>query len=240
MPYMRDGTWSLSVERQVEGTRLAAFARVELAGRDSERLQVRLSPPFNVPVRIVHNPPEARPSAGQAVLLAPPGGGPAPHSIVDRDGAMTVVNVYPGLYRVMPIAPLSQYYVASVTLGGRDVFGQFVDFEPGAPAIEVVYKNDGGTVRGTVENCGRAVVTLVPQADALRQPELVYSGQCSEAGRFEIGNIRPGDYYAFAFSRQLMAVDLLPALGIYLNRAARVEVNSGQTASLDLKVTGVE
>ncbi len=124
-------------------------------------------------------------------------------------------------------------------MGGRDIFGQYVDLNPGAQPIEVTYKSDGGAVRGSIENCGEAVIVLAPRDVALRQNELVVTGRCSAGGHFEIDNVRPGDYYAYAFAKvDRGAAGFLASLGdpTVLHRAALVTVRAKEASSVELQV----
>jgi hypothetical protein len=73
-----------------------------------------------------------------------------------------------------------------------------------------VFESKGGGVRGTVEDCGSAIVVLKPQTPH-PEPQFIQTAQCSEGGRFDIANIRPGDYYAL-LSTNGRAHELIPAL----------------------------
>ena len=124
-------------------------------------------------------------------------------------------------------------------MGGRDIFGQYVELNPGAQPIEVTYKSDGGAVRGNIEDCGDAVIVLAPRDAALRQNELVATGRCSAGGHFEIDNVRPGDYYAYAFAKfDRGAAGFLASLGdpAVLHRAALVTVRAKQASTVELQV----
>src|ERR1035438_1938032 len=66
-------------------------------------------------------------------------------------------------------------------------------------AITVVYKTDGGVVRGTAENCASGGVVLVPRDPSLRRG-FSRSGPCDSSDRYEVRAMRPGEYYAVAFA----------------------------------------
>jgi hypothetical protein len=94
-------------------------------------------------------------------------------------------------------------------------------------------------VRGSIENCGGAVVLLAPRDVALRQTELLFTGRCSAEGHFEIDNIRPGDYYAFALAKlNLLPPEFMASLGdqTVINRAAPVTVRRKEATSVELKI----
>ena len=120
------------------------------------------------------------------------------------------------------------------------MLGENVEFSPGSLPITVIYKSDGGTVRGTVEDCAGATVTLAPQETKLLIGEFIQRAACDAAGRFQIGNIRPGEYYAYAFDRApgMLEYSRLanPAVA---NQAVRVTVRAGESSSITLKVTSL-
>ena len=69
----------------------------------------------------------------------------------------------PDSYRIMPVAPSGAYYLAAMTLGDRDVFGQPVEFTSGSVPLKVIFRSDGGAIRGTVEECGNATIAIAPE-----------------------------------------------------------------------------
>ena len=104
-----------------------------------------------------------------------------------------------------------------------------------SPPITILYKADGGGVRGTVEDCGSARLVLVPQERALRGlNDLIRHANCDATGHFEISNMRPGEYYAYAFDQQPPIKDVAELLE---NHAVRVTVRSGEFSGAALRVT---
>lgn len=238
---LHDGNWRISAESKGPEVILRGFLSVPVAGRDVEGLDLRLTPPFSVTIHTTIETPDPKmekPFAG--VLLAPAvGGGVFPQMHPASDGKLRMEPVYPGQYRVNPIRPDGPYYLASVTMGGRDIAGQYVELNAGALPIEVVYKSDGGTVRGSIENCGGAVIVLAPRDRALREQELLVTGRCTAGGHFEIRNIRPADYYAFAFEKfDWMGFEFLALLDdqSLINQAERVTVRANESSGVNLKV----
>ena len=66
-------------------------------------------------------------------------------------------------------------------------------------AVTVVYKSDGGSVRGRAENCAAGGVLLVP-SDPARRRVFSRSAPCDSSGLYEVRAVRPGDYLALAFA----------------------------------------
>ncbi len=125
------------------------------------------------------------------------------------------------------------YYAAAAMWNGRDVLGQVVELT-GPASLKMVYKNDGGTLRGTVEKGGDALVVLM--ADALPSGARVgYSGRCDADGMFSIPDVPPGLYTAVAV--QGFSVDpLRPDFASALTRdGKRVRIEARGTTSVNLR-----
>jgi hypothetical protein len=237
-----DGWWELSAEVAGSGVTLRALQSVTMAGRDNEGIQIQLSRPFSVPLEFVLETPDSTRQLPSNVMLRPLfwGGSVVPVSATDAQGHMRIDGVYPGAYRVTPIPVAGPYYLASIMLGTREMLGQDVEFNDGADALKIAYKSDGGTIRGTVEDCGTATVIVAPQDPALQRGEysLTASSRCTDDGHFEIRNLRPGRYLAFAFPQLEGTVyDFLSSLSMLIDKAVTVEVRPNETASAELKVT---
>jgi protocatechuate 3,4-dioxygenase beta subunit len=142
-------------------------------------------------------------------------------------------DLVPGRYLIVTQAGrIPGYYLASVFLGGHDVTGQEVELAPGAPPLKIVYKNDGGTVKGTVAQSEHAVVLLIPKGSA--DSNSIFSGRCGSGGAFAIEDVPPGDYYAAAFEH----VDLSSPgfMSTISAKASQVHVAPKSAATVDLGV----
>lgn len=131
----------------------------------------------------------------------------------DEDGNFSLDQVYPGAYRMLTARPPQGYYLDAVRVGEAEPFTPEVERSPGA-SLTLVYKTNGGTVRGTVEKCAAGWVVLVPQDPARRWPdalrEVGCDGQASGSDRYEITAVRPGQYYVLALSGNGAAPFLAP------------------------------
>jgi len=120
----------------------------------------------------------------------------------EEGGRFQIGGIYPGRYRILPLAERPSSYLASVQLGEREIFGKEIDLAPGSPPIHILYKSDGGGVRGTVEKGEGAIVALLPldesQSFRWEFPTIL---QCGPNGGFAAENLRPGDYNALAMGR---------------------------------------
>jgi len=236
-----DGGWRLAATTK----ELKAFKWVHVAGHDTERIALRLGAPFAVPGTIeVPGSPE---SPGGCIVLAPEeGGNDAPQSC-GGTREFTIPNVFRRAYWIQPLAfptfKNNDYYLASIALGERDAMGQAVELTPDSPPLHIVYKEGGGTLKGTVADCGRATVLVVPREAALRKNmfyRLIRRTSCSQSGGFQILNLRPGGYYAFALERYRAEPnefeELDPAI---TTKAAIVEIRDAETQTVELKVLAI-
>jgi hypothetical protein len=143
-----------------------------------------------------------------------------------------------GRYRIVPllgdVASMRSYYLASIRVAEREVLGEIVELTAASASVTVLYKADGGGVRGAVEDCGSAHVVLVPQERALqRLGEFIRQTACDAGGHFEISRIRPGEYYAYAFLQTPPPQDLAE---LPVNQAVRVTVRPGEFSDAALRV----
>ena len=240
-PVVHDGEWGAWAQLQSNGVKLRAFAAAHLMGRDLDRLELRLMAPFTVIGSFSFaGSADRRPEKAPEVFLKPSVSSDEGFKQVraNRDGSFKIENIYPGLYKVVALSPGPPYFVGSIRMGGADVLGQYIQIASGALPIEVMLESNGGGVRGRVEDCGSATVALLPQDRIAQDPQFVRTSRCGEAGRFDVADVRPGSYYAFAFDQWEGPVELLSGLDQALaNQAVSVRVEPGQVANVELRVT---
>jgi hypothetical protein len=161
----------------------------------------------------------------------------------DANGNFSMQYFYPGAYRIATTDAPAPYYLDSIRVGEAEP--STPEVEMGGPlAITLVYKTNGGTVRGTVENCRSGQVLLVPEDPAMRRPGFFRWAPCGGAAgpdRYEVGAVRPGDYYALALAsggvtpRPVIALAIAGKFDALFNQAERVQVRAGEASSADLK-----
>ena len=95
--------------------------------------------------------------------------------------------------------PPPPFYIDSVRLGEAALEGE-VELSAASSEVVIEYKANGGTVRGTVENCGAGKILLRSQSGLAWASK---GGACDDAGRFEIAGLRAGEYVALAFPSDL-------------------------------------
>jgi hypothetical protein len=112
-----------------------------------------------------------------------------------------------------------------------------VEIAPGAPPLTIVYKHGGGTVRGAVEGCAGGTVRLLPHDRAMWREGFVLFAPCDANGRYEIGSVRPGDYYAVAIAGDSATpwyADRWDDEGL-VKSAITVTVREGETSAADVR-----
>ena len=219
-----------------------------MTGHDIEGLKLRLAMPFALSGNVVVEIPQGAPSlpvpriflishAGrnQRQMEIPSIGRMDRRADSDEEGRFVLADVYPGVYRIevedLPPAP---YYLDEIWVGNAEIGSQEVNFA-GPLSIEVDYKTNGGSVRGEVTGHGSCGVWLVPQ-DVFRQGRnFLRFSLCDKSGHYQMNAVRPGDYYAIAFTGDelpwYMAID-----ANLQRRATSVTVIAGETVSADLRV----
>jgi hypothetical protein len=214
----RDGEWRLSATRnEARGQTTAIVSR-----HDLENVEIRLALPFSVPLIVDREGPVDN---RMPTLILSGVEGPATMSPLMGD---VIQKVYPGRYTIRTMATVPGSYVESVKLGDMDVTNQPFDLWSGAQPIRVTYRKGAATVRGTVDGSIGAVVVMEPGSSDSRTYQL-------SNGSFNIGGLRPGDYYIFAVDRQppfRMTEAIIKKL---LTGVEKIHVDKGASVMLNLK-----
>jgi len=237
-----EGEWRVFAETEGSYSKLRASAVFQVMGHDLDRLDLRLTVPFAVTGSVTLLPVEsAKPDRKAIGIFLQPlvaGSEGLGQTTADSNGNFRINNVYPGKYKIVAVSPGPPFFLNSVRMGNRELLGQYVDLISGALPVEIKFESEGGGVRGMVEDCGSATVVLAPQDSALQEPQFVQTTRCGDQGRFQIANVRPGDYYAFAFDQWGGAAELLSGLDQSLvNKAVRVRVERGALSNVALRIT---
>lgn len=238
-PAVRPGDWRVVAEVENGESSLMGFAAALVTGADVPGVTVRLAEPFTVTGKVEGAKPRSSDDLCESTSVSlistevahEASGG------VQENGSVRIPEVYPGRYKVQVCGVSSTSYLASVMLADRDVLGQEFMLGAGSPPLRVVFKSDGGSIRGVVEGEGTAIA-LVPADESLLDPMFVATTQAGEGGRFQIANLRPGEYHAYAFDRIGDADALTDA--VFLRSlsawATTVTVAHSQSVTVNLKV----
>lgn len=196
---VRRGDWQIRVQTAPEpdaqrqiGIPHFGSTPVSVGRRDIDDLTIRLAEPFALNVTTDWEQGNPRANLRAMLELIPLDGQMSGAVII---GQTQGVQAYQG--RSILWAPVSVpgHYPAAIMLGGRDVQGQAVNITAPQP-VQVVYKSDGGTVRGTVDKGADMIVVLIPQETG--SLKIGISGKAGPGGAFSIADVPPGDYFAAA------------------------------------------
>jgi protocatechuate 3,4-dioxygenase beta subunit len=234
-----DGEFRLSSTVNQDGVKQWTSESIEVKGRDVENFKLQLTLPFSIEEKIVMEVPEgaATPTLPIVTMMAAAPGAGNPSRVPDGKGGFTVENLYPGFYQVHLTMTPPLYYLDSIRLGGMDVPPAGVQILSGVQRLVLTYKRNGGTVRGTVEHCSDGVVFLVPQDPALRRFGFIRQTNCDKNGRFEIADVRPGEYYGFAVAQDSrVAASPMSLDQSLINQSARLSVRSNEVTDAEVRL----
>jgi 5-hydroxyisourate hydrolase-like protein (transthyretin family) len=240
-PAVVDGEWLAAAETQSDGMTLRASQIVDVAGHALDGVKLRLSEPFSVRGKVVVEVPDDLPmpkSLGPALSITGHDGHSYEQTLAVRayaDSSFSVEQVYEGTYQIHAGEPPPGYYLDAIRLGNADIDPSKVSLSSGAAAIEIVYKTNGGTVRGAVENCAAGDVVLMPQERDRWWKPFIRTVRCDSKDRYEAAGVRPGEYYALAFAADGYSPLDERKFDDFLQSATRVTVQAGAASSADLR-----
>ena len=197
-----DGPWRLGGNTtDSEGNPLRLIDWVEMARHDLEGLKLRFEAPFTVRGKIILEdgdetpgtkfPPIALQFRGRNAPSNAFGVISSPVAFPDAERRFSLKGVYPGDYGIVFSDPPWPYYLDSIRIDGVEVSPRHVKLDGPSP-MTLVYKTNGGTLRGT---CGPGRVLLLPQDPVQQWPGFLRFVQCDAASKYELRAVRPGDYY---------------------------------------------
>ena len=227
------GEWSLVAHRANEPLFVSGpVVQVTVFDRDIDDIGLRRTPPFTLEV--------TEDWGGQQ----PPSSNRVPPVILlpQKDSRMVISprngskpSLSPGRYRIVPVpARAPSFYPAAVLLGAQDVMGQEVELTSAAAAIQVVYKPNPGTVRGTVDEGEGSTVLLWPLGTPV--PTIVPTVRARTGGAFEFSNVAPGNYSVIAFDDVPLEEAPSTFASTIVVRGTRVSVQEGSVESVQIAV----
>jgi Carboxypeptidase regulatory-like domain len=238
-PVMR-GDWMLRAVVTVRGLPAqAGSAEVKVADAEVEGVTIRLAPALDIEIEtdFGDSPPATPPATipplwPTMIPLDSPRLLPLPPGDL-QPGETPRFKGFAGKYFVGPTAGLAGYYLAAALVGKHDVLGQVTDIAAG-DTIKLVFRKDGGSVRGNVEQGAGALVVLMAN-DPGSGARLGYSGHCDASGAFTIADIPPGEYTAVA-GKGFPDFGSADFAGMLTSSGKRVRVEAGSTAQADLRL----
>jgi hypothetical protein len=194
------GSYMLRADYFEAGKRLSARVPVDVGSSDIDNVVVNLDGGFTITgnVHIVSQ-------SGQTPSVPQFGVNLIPSEAGSESGVMkwepdrstfTVNDLLAGTYR-LNVSPPMPYYVASATLGGQDILNSEVPISQAAGPIEIVLRDDGGSIEGDVADAnGQPVVAGVM---LIRNSTRAAFTTSQSTGHFRLQSIAPGDYTIYAW-----------------------------------------
>lgn len=166
---------------------------------------------------------------------------------------LTFTDVEPGRYRVDVRCGIG--YAASIQSGGKDLLHQplVVGLGGSVAPIEIVLRDNGAEVDGTIEEEGNRATTAAG-AESIEASHLVYLLPVNAPprpltvwvshGQFRIEQVPPGDYLVVAFAQQReedLPYGSAETMKTLANKGQTIHLEPGQKVSVKVKlITGEE
>ena len=250
------GDYSLEAQGNFEGKMWAASMPVHVR-EDITGLQLAMSPTVTIPVNVQVQKTQSAPeqpsgtarihSAVPLQLLLRKRGEQEPQMFMaagyqrpNDSTSLAVANLTAGTYAAQ-FHPMGDLYVASARCGNVDLLRDDLVVTQSATQdpIEVVLRDDGGRVKGTVvgsrdPRSAPGVLVIVPDRGApYINPEQPQRG----SGEFALRQLRPGSYSILVFNDTAgLEFTNLDALEPYMSHAAHIDVSANQETSVSVEL----
>jgi hypothetical protein len=162
---------------------------------------------------------------------------------VRGDGSFEWKDVPPGLYsvQVSTTSEMPDWFLKSVTAGGRDVLDSGFSVNGGATTLDLVASANGAVAEGMASNqndgpVADAVVVAVPEAHLRGRPERYRKTVTDQSGRFTLRGLPPGDYTLIAWESVDGEAYYNPEfLKTYEGQGKALHLDEGRHVSVQLK-----
>jgi hypothetical protein len=157
-------------------------------------------------------------------------------------GKFVIPAVAPGDYHLKVSGLLPGAYLKSFHYGTEDASDGLIHVRSGAPALTLQVGLDAGHLGGTVQTAAGAPavnlpVTIAPAGHLANRRDLIRSIFTDDTGRFQVEDLAPGDYQAYAWDDPdvPMAVDAAFRQAFFTQSTAVTVAATAQT-SVQLKL----
>jgi hypothetical protein len=132
---------------------------------------------------------------------------PAVTTALGSDGSLNLKSIIPGTYALYSLTAPDGFYIASAKQGDRNVLTDGIIISEDSPSLEIQVRPNAGILQGRVtdrENrpVQSALVALLPDPplDRSKLQVLRKVVRTDQAGSFELRDVVPGDYHAYAWT----------------------------------------
>ncbi len=193
------GSYMLTADYFETGKRLTARVPIDVGNADVDNVEVHLDSGFTVTgvVRMMSQSGQTSPRQfGISIRPSEPVNGTGQLKWNPDFTSFAINQMVPGSYR-LDIFPPSPFYVKSATLNGQDILSTDVPISQATGPIEIVLRDDGGSIEGdVVDSSGHPVMAGVM---LVRNLTRVASLTSQPNGHFQLQNVAPGDYTIYAW-----------------------------------------
>jgi protocatechuate 3,4-dioxygenase beta subunit len=240
LPNIRPGNWTLRAELDAQHDAhnnlyvvSSEIVPISVSDHDFGGLELRFASSFTLTVTADWGDRPPNGSLAPRITLTPSSGFvPLAGRRVEGD-QLVIDHTLPGRYRIVPgIGSTPGFYTAAIMLGGRNVLGEEVELTAATPSIQVVYRPNPGSVRGTVDQGEGATVLLWPEEPDI--PEFVPAAVAGSRGEFEFQGLAPGEYVLMAFDRIPPSGGTETFLRGAIAGGTRVQVQEGGSESVQV------
>jgi hypothetical protein len=159
-----------------------------------------------------------------------------------NNGALEFRGILPWSYAVEVHQPFENAYVKSIRLGKVDVLAEGLHIGgPLQDELEIELASPAGQIEGLVLDAARKAVrslkvVLMPDAPRRGRQDLLQSTLTDDAGRFQFGQLPPGDYRVFAweFTEDGSWLDA-DFIRLYEDKGAPVHIVQGSREKLEIR-----
>lgn len=193
------GSYMLMADYFDAGKRLTARVPVDVGATDIDNIAVHLDSGFTVTgmVRVVSQSGRTTaPQFGVGLRPSEPGSNTGQMKWEPDHSSFAISEMVPGSFR-LDVNPPAPFYVKSAMLAGQDILNNDVPISQAAGPIEIVLRDDGGSIEGDVVDANGQPVSAGVML--LRGTIRVASLMSQPTGHFKIQNVAPGDYTIYAW-----------------------------------------
>jgi hypothetical protein len=131
---------------------------------------------------------------------------PAITTSLGSDGSLDLKAIVSGMYELYSLIAPDGFYIASAKQADRNVLTDGITISEDSPSLEIQVRPNAGILEGQVtdrENrpVQSALVALLPDSplDRSKLQMLRKVARTDQSGSFELRNVIPGDYHAYAW-----------------------------------------
>jgi protocatechuate 3,4-dioxygenase beta subunit len=165
---------------------------------------------------------------------------------VKTNGSFEIKDIPADTYRLRIFAPkaLQDYFLKSVTLGGRDVTDSGFTVGGASNTLEIVVGANGATIEGVAlddkdKPASDVRVVCFPDASHRERHDLYRVARTDYRGRFSIYGVNPGEYQVFLLDEDVDQSDVGSPEFLHLleSSAQVVRLDEGAHKSIVLRLT---